>query len=69
MHIPLNIGDTVMGGRFKNKRMIVKEFGYDEHNQPTINGRPFLKFRIEKLMKQPKPIQQVAGFLQRMKNG
>ena len=28
----------------------VKDFGTDEKGQPTINGRPILKFRIKKLM-------------------
>ena len=46
--IPIEIGDTVLGGKFKNKRIEVKEFGKDALGQPTINGRPILKFRIEK---------------------
>ena len=43
-------GDVLLGGRFKNKRIIVKDIGVDENGQPTINGRPALNFRIEKLM-------------------
>ncbi len=39
-----------MTGRFKNKPVKVKEFGTDEKGQPTVNGRPILKFRIKKLM-------------------
>ena len=50
MNIDINIGDTILAGRFKNKRITVKEFGVDEKGQPTINGRPILKFRIEKIM-------------------
>ena len=50
MNIDLNIGDTILTGRFKNKRVVVKDVGVDEKGQPTINGRPMLKFRIEKLM-------------------
>ena len=48
MNIDINIGDTILTGRFKNKRVVVKEFGTDEKGQPTINGRPMLKFRIGK---------------------
>ena len=43
-------GDVLLGGRFKNKRIIVKDIGVDENGQPTINGSPPLNFRIEKLM-------------------
>jgi hypothetical protein len=47
-------GDVLLGGRFKNKRIIVKDIGVDENGQPTINGRPALNFRIEKLMPEDK---------------
>ena len=50
MNLDINIGDTILTGRFKNKRVTVKEFGVDDKGQPTINGRPILKFRIKKLM-------------------
>jgi len=50
MNLDIQIGDTILTGRFKNKRVVVKEFGVDDKGQPTINGRPILKFRIEKLM-------------------
>ena len=50
MNLDIQIGDTILTGRFKNKRVIVKEFGTDAKGQPTINGRPMLNFRIQKLM-------------------
>tara|TARA_B100000524_G_scaffold232438_1_gene123421 strand:+ start:217 stop:450 length:234 start_codon:yes stop_codon:yes gene_type:complete len=50
MNIDLQIGDTILTGRFKNKKVVVKEFGVDDKGQPTVNGRPMLKFRIKKLM-------------------
>ena len=50
MNIDLQIGDTILTGRFKNKKVVVKEFGVDEKGQPTVNGRPMLKFRIQKLI-------------------
>jgi len=43
-------GDVLLGGRFKNKRIIVKDIGVDENGQPTINGKSVLNFRIEKLL-------------------
>jgi hypothetical protein len=49
--IPIEIGDIVRVGRFKNKRVKVKSIEYDENGLPIINGRPLLTMRIEKLMK------------------
>lgn len=49
--IPLEIGDLILTGKFKNKKVIVKEIGYDEFGLPTVNGRGIMKIRIAKLMK------------------
>ena len=46
--LDIEVGDILLGGRYKNKRIIVKEMGVDDLGQPTINGSPILKFRIEK---------------------
>ena len=48
--IPIEVGDTIMVGRFRNKPVKVKEVGIDELGQPTVNGNPILKFRIPKIM-------------------
>jgi hypothetical protein len=48
--IDLEIGDTILRGKFKNKAVVVKEFGVDDKGQPTINGKKMLSFRIKKLM-------------------
>ena len=48
MKLDIKVGDVLLGGRFKNKRIVVKEIGKDELGQPTINGKPLLNFRIEK---------------------
>ena len=44
--IPINVGDTVLGGKFKNKRIVVKSIGRNEKGDITINGKPLLKFRL-----------------------
>jgi len=46
--IPINVGDTILGGRFKNKRITVKEIAYNEKGDITINGKPLLKYRLIK---------------------
>lgn len=44
--IPLNVGDTVLGGKFKNKKIVVKDIGKNEKGEVTVNGKPLLKFRL-----------------------
>jgi len=41
-------GDTVLGGRFKNKKIVVKKIGKNKKGDITINDKPLLKFRIVK---------------------
>tara|TARA_R100000781_G_scaffold79187_1_gene49049 strand:- start:375 stop:554 length:180 start_codon:yes stop_codon:yes gene_type:complete len=48
--IPVEVGDTILTGKWRNKPVKVKEIGIDELGQPTINGNPILKFRIAKHM-------------------
>ena len=50
MDIDIKIGDIILGGRFKNKRIKVKKFGTDDLGQPTVNSRKLLSYRIEKLL-------------------
>ena len=64
--IPIEIGDTVYVGRFKNKKIIVKSITYNEYGLPMINGRPLLTLRIEKLM--PTKQKNETMKLQTLKN-
>jgi hypothetical protein len=48
INLPIEIGDTVLGGKFRNRKIVVKEIGTDERGQPTINGKTILKIRILK---------------------
>lgn len=50
IQIPIEIGDVILTGRFKNKKVKVKEIGTDDYGLPTVNGRGIMKIRIEKLM-------------------
>lgn len=49
IQIPLEIGDIILTGRFKNKKVKVREIGTDDFGNPTVNGRSILKIRIPKL--------------------
>ena len=44
--VPIEIGDTVLGGKFKNKRIVVKDIGKNEKGDITINGKPLMKYRL-----------------------
>ena len=44
--IPVKVGDTILTGRFKNKKVVVKSISKDEHGMPTINGKKVVTFRI-----------------------
>ena len=46
--VPISVGDTVLGGKFKNKKVVVKKIGKNEKGDLTINGRPLLKYRLAK---------------------
>ena len=54
--IPLEIGDSILYGKFLNKKATIKAFGKTDKGQPTIitdTGKEIvlLKIRIERLMK------------------
>ena len=43
--LDLKVGDTILMGRFKNKKVKVKSIDYNDRGDLLINGRPALKFR------------------------
>lgn len=58
IELDIEIGDTILGGRFKNKRTIVKSIGQNEKGDIIINGsKTLLKFRIPKLIN-PQPQEE-----------
>ena len=46
--LDIKVGDVIMGGKFKNKKVVVKTIGKNEKGDITINGKPLLRFRIIK---------------------
>jgi hypothetical protein len=46
--VPIKIGDTVLGGKFKNKKIVVKSIGKNAKGDLTLNGRPLMRYRIIK---------------------
>lgn len=46
--LDIEVGDELRGGRFKNKKTIVKKISKDKYGDPLINNKPLLKFRTYK---------------------
>ncbi len=44
--IPINVGDTIKTGKFKNKSTTVKKIGKNDKGDITVNDRPLLKVRL-----------------------
>jgi hypothetical protein len=47
--IDIDIGDTILTGKWKNKKIVVKDIGVDDHGMPTINGKGITKIRKAKV--------------------
>jgi hypothetical protein len=48
INVDIEVGDTLLGGRFKNKKILVKKIGKNKKGDITINDKPLLKFRLTK---------------------
>jgi hypothetical protein len=48
INLPVKVGDTILMGKFKNKKVVVKDIGKDEYGMPTINGKKVATFRTIK---------------------
>jgi len=57
----VKVGDQILMGKFKNKKVVVKSIGTDEWGMPTINGKKAVTFRIPK-KEQLKEAATNAGF-------
>jgi hypothetical protein len=53
INVDVDKGDTILMGKFKNKKVVAKDFGTDDHGMPTINGKVATTFRIPKGEEKP----------------
>lgn len=44
--LPIKVGDIILRGRFRNRKVEVKEITIDEHGLPLINGKNIVNFRF-----------------------
>lgn len=42
----IKVGDKLLGGRFKNKLIVVKDIGKNDKGEVTINGKSLLRYRL-----------------------
>jgi hypothetical protein len=67
--VPIKVGDTILGGRFKNKKTVVKKIGKNDKGDITINGKPLLKYRIIKeSTSYDKLIEDIEDYLVHLKD-
>ena len=48
IRLDVKVGDVILMGRFKNKKITVKTIGEHEHGMRTVNGKPICTFRYKK---------------------
>ena len=46
IEVPIKVGDTVLMGKFKNKKVVVKSIGFNDKGDMVINGKSGSKFRL-----------------------
>ena len=62
INIDISVGDQILVGRFKNKKIEVKDIGVDKHGGPTINGRSILKIRkLKSSNERREAVQYILG--------
>jgi hypothetical protein len=55
--LPVDIGDTIYMGKFKNKKTIVKDIEWNEKGDLLINGKSALRLRITKNLQKLKKVK------------
>ena len=66
--IDVEVGDTILTGRFKNKKTKVTSIGKDNHGMPTINGRKATTFRTSPKSIEESEVKTIHNLLQRFGN-
>ena len=46
--LDIKVGDVILMGRFKNKKVTVKTVALDQYGMPLVNGKPICNFRYSK---------------------
>ena len=62
--LPIKVGDTILGGKFRNRKIVVKDISWDKIKGPLVNGKPLLKVRM---MQKEKGMERLRGLLKDLK--
>ena len=46
IELDVRVGDTILMGKFKNKKVVIETIEYDEYGMPIVNGSPACTFRM-----------------------
>ena len=46
--LDIKVGDVILMGRFKNKKVTVNTVTFDQYGMPLVNGKPICNFRYSK---------------------
>lgn len=65
--LDIKVGDTILGGKFKNKKVVVKTIDKNDKGDITINGKPLLRFRIIEGQKY-KLLRRTSDMKERLEN-
>jgi len=66
--LDINIGDEILTGKWKNKKITVKSIGVDDHGMPTINGKGITKIRKAKVKQSEDNRTAMQDILNTMEN-
>jgi hypothetical protein len=61
INVGVDVGDTVLMGKFKNKEVKVRDIASDSHGMPTINGKQATTFRTMDESEIYNPIFKIIG--------
>jgi len=61
-------GDTILTGKFRNHKVVVKTIGTDEHGLPTVNGKGIMKIRIAKFEPEKKEVKESESLVDNILN-
>lgn len=46
IELPIKLGDTILIGKWRNKKSVIKTIDYDENGLPLINGKKIVNFKL-----------------------
>lgn len=69
INVPIKVGDTVLGGKFKNKPIKIKKIGKNEKGDITFNDKPLLKVRIPSFKEFVEKAPDTADAMKRYRAG